>query len=148
MPGINNLVKTTLSLFTISLGWQNFSPFMTNAPNNFNQGKDESFSREPHFGFNEHWDLTTHHNALTAPVAQDISHQVLDALRKRRGLETAQWLNGLTNEVSPDKQALSSRNVLNQNNTITATPDQKSGRRARSLCWIKYLTNLRYTLAD
>ena len=55
--------------------------------------------------FNQQWDVDSHH-ATASPSEESLSasHSILESLRKRRGLETAQWMNKLANEVSLDQR--------------------------------------------
>ena len=55
--------------------------------------------------FSNLWDIATNHSApLPSTSELAASHSVLDSLKKRRGLETAQWLNRLAGQISLDQQ--------------------------------------------
>jgi len=93
---------------------------MTNASNNFNDETDNHAVGNNNSGFNEHWDLTTDHSVHLPPAdGLQASHSILDSLKKRRGVETAQWLNRLAGEISLDQMSPG----LNQTNpnAVTAT---------------------------
>ncbi len=100
---------------------------MNNASNNFNDEMDNHANNHNNSGFKEHWDLTTDHSThLLAPDGLQASHSVLDSLKKRRGVETAQWLNRLAGEISLDQKS-SGLNQTNPNAVIaTGQPGQPS----------------------
>lgn len=80
---------------------------MTNGSNDEEEGREMNNQALPgaHGSFTNKWDLTSKHNAAaktasTADRSFETSHAILDALRKRRGGEFAQWLNNLESEAT------------------------------------------------
>ena len=62
--------------------------------------------------FSQQWALGSHHSTSAPPPdTLSASQAVLESLRKRRGLETAQWMNKLAGEISLNQQSVTGQGL-------------------------------------